>query len=140
MPRHNQTPVPAVVDPTEDPLVKRAIADGVVERALVELTKLLRELAAQLDPFPSFLGLSSIQALEVNPSGVSNPERGCIVVCPDGELYELTLRMLPGPIDVGGVEQTEEIKEIELSPGDRVAYCHAAIGELTRIIEERRRE
>ena len=119
-----------------DPIVKRAVADGVVERASLELRKLLRELADALDPFPSFLGISSIQAVEVDPSGVANPDRGCVVVCPDGEMYELVLRMVPGPVDVGGVDQTEELRELDLSPGDYVAYAYAAVKELTRIMEE----
>ena len=73
----------------------------------------------------------------MEPAGVANLERGCIVVCPDGELYELVLRMLPGPVDVGGVDQTEEMRELDLSPGDYVAYPHAAVRELARIMEAR---
>ena len=120
-----------------DPIVQRAIAGGVVERASTELKKLIRELVAALDPFPNFLGISTIQAVEVDPSGAADPERGCVVVRPDGVLYELVLRMLPGPADVGGVEQAEEMKELDLSPGDYVAYAYAAVQELTRILEER---
>ncbi len=121
-----------------DPLVKRAVADAVLERASMELNKLLQELAAALDPFPNFLGLESIMAIEVEPSGVADPEKGCVVVCPDGELRELVLRMVPGPIDIGGVDQIEEMKELELAVGDYVAYAYAAIVELTRLLEEKR--
>ena len=121
-----------------DPLVKRAVADAVLERASMELNKLLQELAVALDPFPKFLGLESIIAVEVEPTGVSDPERGCVVVCPDGELRELVLRMIPGPIDIGGVDQIEEMKELELAAGDYVAYAYAAIVELTRLLEDRR--
>ena len=121
-----------------DPLVKRAVADAVLERASMELNKLLQELAAALDPFPNFLGLESIMAIEVEPSGVADPEKGCVVVCPDGELRELVLRMVPGPIDIGGVDQIEEMKELELAAGDYVAYAYAAIVELTRLLEEKR--
>ncbi len=120
-----------------DPIVKRAVADGVVERASKELNKLIGELAAALDPFPNFLGISTIQAVEVDPSGVADPEKGCVVVLPDGVLYELVLRMLPGPVDIGGVDQIEEMKELELAPGDYVAYAYAAVQELARILEER---
>ena len=120
-----------------DPIVKRATADGVLQRAARELDKLLVELAAALDPFPAFMGTSSIQALEVDPAGVANPERGCVVVCPDGMLRELVLRMIPGPFDVGGVDQNEEFKELDMPPGDYVAYAHAAVVELARILEER---
>ncbi|MCH8185183.1 MAG: hypothetical protein IH862_03650 [Chloroflexi bacterium] len=123
-----------------DPIVKRAVADGVVERASKELNKLIRELAAALDPFPNFLGISSIQAVEIDPSGVADPEKGCVVVLPDGVLYELVLRMLPGPVDIGGVDQIEEMKDLELAPGDYVAYAYAAVQELARILEEREEE
>ena len=124
-------------EPELDPLVQRAVASAVVERASVELRKLLRGLAAALDPFPSFQGIGSLQAVEVDPSGVRDADRGCVVVCPDGVLYELVLRMVPGPPDVGGVDQVEELRELDLSPGDYVAYAYAAVGELVRIIEAR---
>ena len=120
-----------------DPIVKRAVADGVVERASIELNKLIRELAAALDPFPNFLGISTIQAVEVDPSGVADPEKGCVVVLPDGVLYELVLRMLPGAVDIGGVDQIEEMKELELAPGDYVAYAYAAVRELACILDKR---
>jgi hypothetical protein len=83
------------------------------------------------------MGTSSIQALEVDPAGVADPERGCVVVCPDGKLRELVLRMIPGPFDTGGVDQSEEFKELDLAPGDYVAYAYAAVVELARILEER---
>ena len=126
-----------MADPETDPLVKRAVADAVLERATGQLSELLRELASALDPFPSFLGMSTIQAVEVDPSGVAGSDQGCVVVCPDGQLYELVLRMVPGPIDLGGVEQVDELRELDLSPGNYVAYAYAAVRELARILEER---
>lgn len=120
-----------------DPLIKRAIADAVMERASIELNKLLVELAAALEPFPSFMGVSTIQAVEVEPSGVTNPDNGCVVVCPDGELRELVLRMIPGPFDMGGVEQTEEMAELDLPAGEYVAYAYAAVEELLKLLDER---
>lgn len=121
-----------------DPLITRAVADAVMERATLELRKLLRELSASLEPFPNFMDVTSIQAIEVEPHEASNPENGCIVVCPDGELRELTLRMIPGPFDVGGVEQTEEMNEVDMGPGEYVAYAYAAVRQLADIIESRR--
>ena len=120
-----------------DPLIKRAVADAVMQRASIELNKLLVELAAALDPFPNFMGVSTIQAVEVEPSGVSNPDNGCVVVCPDGELRELILRMIPGPFDMGGVEQTDEMAELEVPAGEYVAYAYAAVEELLKLLEER---
>ena len=89
-------------------------------------------------PFPGFLDAGDVQAVEVDPSGVPDVERGCILVCPDGELYEFVLRLVPGRIDVGGGDQMEELKAADLSPGDYVAYAHPAVCELSRIIEEGR--
>ena len=124
-------------DAQVDPLIKRAIADAVMQRASIELNKLLVELAAALDPFPNFMGVSTIQAVEVEPSGVSNPDNGCVVVCPDGELRELILRMIPGPFDMGGVEQTDEMAELDVPAGEYVAYAYAAVEELLKLLEER---
>ena len=121
-----------------DPLVKRAVADAVVERASSELRPLMRELAGALDPFPRFMGIESIQALEVEPSGVVSSDRGCIIVCTDGELRELQLRIVPGDMDGGGVDQSEEMRDIDLSPGDFVAYAHLAVMQMASIIENRR--
>ena len=120
-----------------DPLVKRAVADAIMRRASIELSKLLVELAAALDPFPNFAGIASMQAVEVDPPAAANPQNGCVVVCADGELRELALRMIPGPFDIGGVEQTSEMTDLDLPPGERVAYAYAAALELIRILEER---
>ncbi len=119
-----------------DPLIKRAVADAVMKRASIELDKLLVELASALNPFPNFMGISSIQAVEVEPSGVSNPNNGCVVVCPDGALRELVMRMIPGPFDMGGVEQTDEMAELDLPPGEYVAYAYNAVQELLNLLEQ----
>ena len=120
-----------------DPLIRRAVANAVMERAAIELNKLLVELAAALHPFPNFMGVSSIQAVEVEPKGISNPDNGCVVVCHDGELRELVLRMIPGPFDMGGVEQTDEFAELDLPPDEYVAYAYAAVQELLKLLEAR---
>ena len=120
-----------------DPLVKKATADAILERAASGLRQLMVELATALDPFPNFLGMATLRAVEVEPSGVANPDKGCIVVCADGQLYDLVLRVLPASMDVGGIDQTDELTEVDLSPGDFVAYAHAAVTELARILEEK---
>ena len=124
------------------PLAKRAAADAALERASIdafdaslELRRLLAEIAAALDPFPNFMGLSSVQAVEVEPPSGANPQNGCVVVCPDGELRELVLRMIPAPFDMGGVEQTDEMAELDLPPAEFVAYAHAAVLELLKLLE-----
>ncbi|MCH8060969.1 MAG: hypothetical protein IH861_00535 [Chloroflexi bacterium] len=102
-----------------------------------ELRQEIRRLAQALVPFPEFLGLSSVQAVEVEPVADVSSDVGCVVVCPDGELRELVLRLIPGPIDFGGVEQNEEMKELELDSADYIKYARAAVAELKRILAER---
>ena len=125
-----------------DPLAKRASAASAMARASInvsdaslELRCLLAEIAAALDPFPNFMGLSSVQAVEVEPPGGANPQNGCVVVCSDGELRELVLRMIPAPFDMGGVEQTDEMAELDLPPGEFIAYAHAAALDLLDLLE-----
>ncbi len=102
-----------------------------------ELRQEIRRLTQALVPFPKFLGLSSVQAIEVEPVADVSSDIGCVVVCPDGELRELVLRLIPGPIDFGGVEQNEEMKELELDGADYIRYARAAVIELRRIMSER---
>lgn len=125
-----------------NPLAKRAAADAALERASIDasdtslkLRSLLAEIAAALDPFPNFMGLSSVQAVEVEPPGGANPQNGCVVVCPDGELRELVLRMIPAPFDMGGVEQTDEMAELDLPPAEFIAYAHTAVLALLKLLE-----
>ncbi|MBI4233322.1 MAG: hypothetical protein HY686_02680 [Chloroflexi bacterium] len=120
-----------------DPLAKLAYADALVQRTAEQLAQVLHELASALDPFPAFLGMPTIQAVEVEPQGPRDPELGCVVVCPDGELYELNIRLIPGPPDIGGVDQVEEFKPLQLAPSAYVAYAHCAIASLARLLLER---
>ncbi len=107
------------------------------DRTEAELRPEIRRLARALVPFPEFLGLTSVQAVEVEPVADVSSDIGCVVVCPDGELRELVLRLIPGPIDFGGVEQNEEMKELELNDADYVRYARAAVVELKRILTQR---
>ncbi len=100
---------------------------------------MLQSLAATIVPFPSFLGPGSLQAVEVIPVEAAGPDRGCVVVCPDGTLHELVVRMLPGPVDVGGVDQVEELNELDLPSAEYAAYARAAIAELERIANDEAR-
>ena len=62
--------------------------------------------------------------------------KAAVLWCPDGEPYELVLHLVPGPIDVGVVDQTEELKAADLSLCDQVAHAYSAVCELSRINEE----
>lgn len=122
-----------------DPVMKRALADTLVERTAQQLAEVLREMASALEPFPHFLNMPTIQAVEVEPGKFRDPQRGCVVVCPDGELYELSLRLLSAPPELGGLDQVEEYKPLELTPVEHVVYAHGAIQALAWAHQERTR-
>ena len=107
------------------------------DKTEAELRQEIRRLARVLVPFPKFLGLSTVQAIEVEPAADVSSDIGCVVVCPDGELRELILRLIPGPIDLGGFEQTEEMRELELDGAAYIRYARAAVIELRRIMSDR---
>ena len=89
------------------------------------------ELASQLRPFPPFLGMSTLQAIELElPPGSGfrpPPELGCVVVLPDGEISELNLKMIPGPDGPTDVDQVEEFTELDLPPEQYIAYATVAV-------------
>ena len=71
----------------------------------------LREVVARVQPFPTFLGRNWLEAVEVE-GGPVDVDRGCVVVCPDGELYELALRLIPGAEVVSDPNPTEELSPL----------------------------
>ena len=131
----------------EDALIKKATADAIVERAAGQLRDVLHELVRRLDRFPEFPG-SGMPAVEAEPGAAKNRDKGCVVVCPDGELYELWLttdfssRMpkefleIQPEFDPTSVFQAE-IKTLDLAPQDYVVYAYNAICALTEIVERR---
>ena len=119
-----------------DPLAQKAKADAAIERAAQSLRQLLQEAVARLDPFPPFPGAFFTLAIEAEPDAASHADRGCVVVGPDGELYELTmgLELPPGPGEPADPVsmRKEEIKPLELHPRDYAVYAYNA---LTRVVE-----
>ena len=118
-----------------EPWALKAVADAAMERTASQLRDLLKELAAQLEPFPTFLSMDSIQAVEVEPQGLKSPTRGCVVVCPDGELYELNLRFLQGPPEVNVLDHVEEFDPLGMPPQEYAPYAYAAIVALVKSLE-----
>jgi hypothetical protein len=120
-----------------EPLAQKAQADAVVEGAALRLRELLREAVRHLDPFPPFPGAFFTYAIEAEPAAAAHAERGCVVVCPDGELYELVMEMeLPSfadePADPVSLRK-EELKRLDnLHPRDYLVYAYNA---LTRVVE-----
>ncbi len=94
------------------------------------------QLATQLRPFPAFLGMTTLQAIELElPPGSlfqPPPELGCVVVLPDGEISELDLKMIPGAYGPADVDQVEQFTELDLPPEQYIAYAAAAV----RLLQE----
>ena len=128
--------------PADDPMARKAHADLLLERAALQLRGLLQEAAAQLRPFPPFPGAFFTNAIEVEAPGVETSERGCVVVCQDGELYELKMSInfsedLADPVSA----RDETLKKLEdLHPREYVVLAYEALSRLTERLMERSEE
>ena len=116
-----------------DPLVHKAHADLIVERSAQQLRGLLREAVQRLDPFPPFPGAFFTFGIEVEPGGLASADRGCVVLGPDAELYELEVgtdfsQDLNDPV----AAREEKLEKLDLHPCDYVVYAYHA---LTRVVE-----
>ncbi len=112
----------------QDPLARKAHADLVIERTAGQLRDILHAAVAALDPFPPYPGSFFNYGIEVEPGVVSRPDRGCIVVGKDGELYELIMRMDFSGDDSDPVGmRDEEMKKLELLPVEYIVLAHSAI-------------
>ena len=119
-----------------NPLAYKAQADAVVERAADDLRRLLHEAVSRLDPFPPFPGAFFTLAIEAEPDAASHADRGCVVLGPDAELYELVMGLEPPPGPGEPADpvalRKEEMKRLDLHPRDYVVYAYNA---LTRVVE-----
>ena len=116
-----------------DPLAHKAHADLIVERAAAQLRALLQEAVQRLDPFPPFPGAFFTFGIEVEPGGLVSADRGCVVLGPDAELYELEVgtdltQDLTDPV----ASREEKLEKLDLHPCDYVVYAYHA---LTRVVE-----
>ena len=121
--------------PVDDATARKAQADMLLERAALQLRQLLEEAAGQLRPFPPFPGAFFTNAIEVEAASAETSERGCVVVCEDGELYELKMTIdfsedAQDPVSA----RDETLKKLEdLHPRDYIVLAYEA---LTRVTEE----
>ena len=121
--------------PVDDAMARKAQADMLLERAALQLRQLLEEAAGQLRPFPPFPGAFFTNAIEVEADHAEASERGCVVVCEDGELYELKMTIdfsedAQDPVSA----RDETLKKLEdLHPRDYIVLAYEA---LTRVTEE----
>jgi hypothetical protein len=119
-----------------DPLEYKHEADAALERAADRLRAALQEAARALDPFPPFPGAFFSFGIEIDAPGAESPERGCVVLGPDGELYEFEVGQdlpdfeleITDPVSL----RNEELKPLELHPRDYVIYAYEA---LTKVVE-----
>ncbi len=98
-----------------------------LEDAAARLRDLLEEMAQALQPFPPFLNMVSVQAVELDPPFSPKEDRGCVVVAPDGTICSLDLRLIPGAPGETDSGQVAELRELDLPPEEYIVYASAAI-------------
>ena len=118
---------------------RKGQADLLLERTALQLRRLLQEAAAQLRPFPPFPGAFFTNAIEVEAEAAESTERGCVVVCEDGELYELKMSIdfSDDAADVVSARDEKLAKLEDLHPRDYVVLAYEALGRITEHLMER---
>jgi hypothetical protein len=123
----------------DDPMLRKQQADLALERAALQMSELLHEAAARLRPFPPFPGAFFTNAIEVEAGDAESPERGCIVVAEDGELYELEVSIDFSDDAADAVQaRDEKLKKLDaLHPRDYVVLAYEALNRITEQLMER---
>ncbi|MSQ41750.1 MAG: hypothetical protein EXR65_01745 [Dehalococcoidia bacterium] len=124
---------------TGDPMLYRAQADAIVQRAADQLRALLRTLAQDIDPFPPFPGSLFSYGIEVEPPG-GDAERGCVVLGEDGELYELQIWFDVEQAPSGNplaMRAEQRVPLAGLPPALYVAYAQRAVAAASEYLERR---
>ena len=112
-------------------------ADAVLENAATRLRALLEEMAPALKPFPPFLNMVSVQAVELDPPFMPVEDRGCVVVAPEGSICSLDLRFIPGAPGETDSGQVAELLELDLPPEEYIVYAAEAIQRLSEETRQR---
>ena len=121
-------------DGTED---IQGASESVLQDAAARLRELLAELAKRLRPFPAFLNMASVQAVELEPSFAPPADRGCVVVLPGGEICEMALSVMPGIQGIMDIDQVEQFTELELPSEEYIVYAATAIRLLSQELRRR---
>ena len=126
-------------------LARKSQADRVLERAASELEVLLKEASAALRPFPSFPNAFFTNAIECDPGPAGDPDRGCVVVGEDGELYELEFGVDHEAGELTGswdpvTARKEEKRPLSLHPREYVVYAYSGLMAVTEALLERAEE
>jgi len=124
---------------SNDPMTRKTQADQIVETAARQLNDLLHEAVSQLDPFPPFPGSFFTYGIEVEGGAAESPERGCVVLGSDGDLYELEIsidssRQMLDPI----AGRDEKLVKLDLHPRDYILYAYDALTKVTEVLLEQR--
>jgi hypothetical protein len=124
-----------------DPMTRKLQADVVVETAAEQMRRLLKEAVTLLDPFPAFPGSFFTLGIEVEGGPAEGPERGCVVLGPDGELHELEISIdfSQGQADPVAARD-ETLKPLELHPRDYILYAYNALTRVTELLMEQEAE
>lgn len=127
----------------DDPLDIKSEADAALDRLAATLSRLLHEASARLDPFPPFPGAFFTYGIEIEAPGVESPERGCVVLAPDGELYELELGQDFAALALDETDpvalREEKLKKLaDLHPRDYVVYAYTALSKVVELLAEGR--
>jgi hypothetical protein len=124
-----------------DPLGYKSEADAALERTADRLRALLREASAHLDPFPPFPGAFFSYGIEIEAPGAESPDLGCIVLAPDGELYELRMGQDVPELEFEMADpvalRQEELKPLDLHPRDYLIYAYNALTKVVELLLER---
>lgn len=126
-------------------MLRKAQADNALERAAMQLQQLLQEACAELDPFPPFPNALFTNAVECDPGPSARNDLGCVVVCEDGELYELEFGIDHDSIELTGswdpvTARKETKKKLELHPRDYLIYAYNGLLAVTEELMERQAE
>jgi hypothetical protein len=117
----------------------QATAAAARSEAAARLGEVLVELAARLRPFPAFLGMVSVQAVELEPPITPSQDRGCVVVDPEGRICQLDIQELSGIAGFTEIDQVEEFQELELDDTEFIIYATTAIRVLAEELRRRGR-
>lgn len=125
-----------------DPLLRKAQADVVLERTASQLRELLHEACAELRPFPPFPNAMFTNAIEVEADAAATRDLGCVVVAEDGELYELEMGIDHDAIELTGswdpvTARKETKKKLDLHPRDYIVFAYNALVAVTEHLLER---
>ena len=132
----------AMPEDERESLARKARADRALERAAADLELLLKEASAALRPFPSFPNAFFTNAIECDPGPAGDPERGCVVVGEDGDLYELEFGVDHEAVELTGswdpvTARKEEQRKLDLHPRDYVVYAYSGLMAITEALLER---